>query len=295
MAYLLRHTCELVSGESAPAKTRHSACQLAIDNAALQRFGTHDEDDLRYIAVLLAVSREMYHFYAYGTLMNCATSKASRHALYAALNKGLYFLLDRTNNMGGHPPLWALPCTWKVKRFVLASPRGDLVAFYSSEMCAYTNGVEDDNDKGMAFEWPRQESLTWKLHATVVGVADEPRMAEAMRGSVGLRGQQLLAWFDGLLLGRDPHALNDSRSPSPPPSCSEPMCLVDCKASMSPGFLQSIKPPLSPAAVSSLIDSLGLGKAVHPDDLLLALLVISGMAYACGHRAATPHSDLPLA
>ncbi|KAJ1630280.1 hypothetical protein T492DRAFT_840168 [Pavlovales sp. CCMP2436] len=47
---------------------------------------------------------------------------------------------------------------------------------------------------------------------------------------------------------------------------------------LGPRFSQSIKPPPSPAVVSSLLDSLGLDKGVvHADDLLLALLVICGM------------------
>jgi hypothetical protein len=84
--------------------------------------------------------------------------------------------------------------------------------------------------------------------------------------------------MNGRRPGGDPHVLNDPHVPAPPPGCGEPICLVDCKVTMHPGFSKSIKPPPSPAVVSSLFDILGLDKTVvHADDLLLALLVISGM------------------
>ncbi|KAJ1629343.1 hypothetical protein T492DRAFT_873610 [Pavlovales sp. CCMP2436] len=98
----------------------------------------------------------------------------------------------------------------------------------------------------------------WKGNST-------PRFAKAMRGSLGLRGhqlrgQKLLGWFDGLLLGEDPHLLKDpaAEALAPPPGCGKLLCFIDCWVSI-----------------------LGLGEgAVHPDDLLLALLVISNMVPA---------------
>jgi hypothetical protein len=270
MAYLLRDACELVSGSSALAKTRHGACQLALDKAAMERFGNayEDEDDEdseveretpRYIAHPPDQSREKALRDVDSALAQSATSEASARALMATLTQGFYVLLDRTNNVGCE-----LPCDWHVKRFVLASPRGNLVALYSTEMGTY----QEDT----------YESRKWQLHATVVGVADEPRLAETMRGSLGLRGQQLLGWFDRLLLGGDPHMLIDPKAPAALPGCGESLCLVESKASVYPIFSQSIEPSPSPAAVSSLLESLGLdGGVVHADDLLLALLVISNM------------------
>jgi len=278
MTYLLRDVCELVSGDSALAKARHGACQRALDTDAMERFGDdNDEDDSelelepqqRYTVHPSDQARASALRDVGVALALCATSAASGRALMAALTQGLYVLLDRTNKVGDLPfgDDMYLPNDWHVKRFVLASPRGDLVAFYSTEM-------------GTCQE-ETYESRMWALHATVIGVADEPRLAEAMGGSQGLRGPQLLSWFDGLLLGRDPHLLETAEPPTPPPGCGVRLSLVGCKVSMYPGFLQSIEPSPSPAAVGKLLDSLGLGeRAVHPDDLLLALLVISNMVPA---------------
>ncbi|KAJ1627904.1 hypothetical protein T492DRAFT_1021962, partial [Pavlovales sp. CCMP2436] len=291
MAYLLRHLCELVSGKSALAKARHRDCTIELGQSAIDWLGDADLSEDYNTAAFPALSLESALICVYRALANCATSKLSRRALYKALNNGLYFLLnnglyfllDRTSKT---PDLQT--DTVKAKRFVVASPRGDLVAFYSLEVRSYKN-VED----GM-FLWKKIESLTWKLHATVIGVADEPRMAETMRGSHGktLRSRDqtknLLDWFDGLLLGPDPFV----QPPRSPPGCGEPICLANCKVSLSfPGYSllsQHIMPPPSPAAVSSLIDSLWLGKVVHPDDLLHALRLICEMVPWSNHVWSEP-------
>ncbi|KAJ1639993.1 hypothetical protein T492DRAFT_898841 [Pavlovales sp. CCMP2436] len=236
MAYLLRHLCELVSGNSALAKARHTLCNHAMCHAAIERFQCMVSAKGRsfYYAEMPKDARRFALQQCYSTLSDYETSKLSRRALYEALKNGLYFLVDRTSQTPQVPR--TTRCMEMVKRFVAIT------------------------------------SFTWKFHATVIGVADEPFMAEAMRGSHGQHGHQLLAWFDGLLLGADPHVLIDP-TPSPPRNCGA-ICLADCEVSMSPGLSQRIEPPPSPATVSSLIDSLGLGKMVHPDDLLLALLLI---------------------
>ncbi|KAJ1629349.1 hypothetical protein T492DRAFT_1011807 [Pavlovales sp. CCMP2436] len=208
-------------------------------------------------------------------LAQCAASAASARALMATLTQGLYVLLNRNNewsgSMTGDGEVQAAACDWCVKRFVLASPRGDLV-FFSATIRQDGKRWED----GCSSRW-------WELSATVIGVADEPQLAEIMRGSLGLRAPQLLAWFDGLFLGGDPHLLKDPKALAPPPGCGKLLRLVDCWVAVSGGSLyrQCIKPPPSPAAVASLLDSLGLGEeAVHPNDLLLALLFISDMVPA---------------
>ncbi|KAJ1629350.1 hypothetical protein T492DRAFT_1118405 [Pavlovales sp. CCMP2436] len=246
MAYLLRDVCELVSGGSALAKARHRACYDMLEAIAMDLeenrpwFGlvlnhAHPPDQSRARTL-----RDVGELFA-----QCATSVVSARVLLAALTQGLDVMLDRTNNC-------SLADDRYVKHFVLASPRGDLVAFHSSVVGTYHGNTH--------------ESRKWVLHATVIGVVDEPRLAEAMHGSLGMRGQKLLSWFDGLLLGGS--IVDNAKLPTPPPGCGELLRL-------------SIEPPPSPAIVGSLLDSLGLGEGtVHLDDLLLALFVISDMVPA---------------
>ncbi|KAJ1619238.1 hypothetical protein T492DRAFT_1130666 [Pavlovales sp. CCMP2436] len=242
MTYLLRDVCELVSGDSALAKAWHGACQRALDTDAMERFGDEDdEDDSKF-------ELELQQRY----ITHSPDQARARSETSAWLSRGLYVLLDRTNKVGDLPfgDDMYLSNDWHVKRFVLASPRGDLVAFYSTEMGTYQEET--------------YESRMWALHATVIGVVDEPRLTEAMGGSHGLRGPQLLSWFDGLLLGGDPHLLKTAQHRRRAAACGSASSAARC---------QSI--------VGSLLDSLGLGEgAVHPDDLLLALLVISNVVPA---------------
>ncbi|KAJ1629338.1 hypothetical protein T492DRAFT_840884 [Pavlovales sp. CCMP2436] len=225
MAYLLRDVCELVSGGLALAKARHRTSQDTLE-------ATMELEENRPCRA--RALREVGEAFA-----QCATSVASARVLLAALTQGLYVLLDRTNN-------GSLTDDWYVKNFVLASPRGDLVAFHSSVVGAYYGDTRG--------------SRKWELYATVIGLADEQRLAEAMRGSLGLRGQKLLEWFDGLFLGGDQQIVVNAEPPTPASGCGELLRLVGCEASVWPGILLRIEPPLSPAVVGSLLDSLGLGE-----------------------------------
>ncbi|KAJ1623449.1 hypothetical protein T492DRAFT_845503 [Pavlovales sp. CCMP2436] len=187
-------------------------------------------------------------------LASCATSATSARALMAALKQGLYFL--SLNENVGEVEEGCAPhkFEYRVCRFVLVGPRGDLVVFNSTDVASLLDYATD--------------SRQWKLHATVVKV-DEPRCARA-----------IMKWF-----GNAPEGWIDygPKAPSPPPGCEEPICLIDCKVEFCTKtndnqVKQSIMPPPSSAVVSSLFDILGLDKkVVHADDLLLALLAICNM------------------
>ncbi|KAJ1630472.1 hypothetical protein T492DRAFT_1116545 [Pavlovales sp. CCMP2436] len=270
MAYILRDCCErLVSGPVVEVLVKvdeHAARRderrwLTIDKQEYKNF--RDQCCHRQFNIGTKMSDSYYHEYppflmhhwtleSVGeALARCATSEASACALMAALEQGLFFLSARHNSgeveEGGD-------FSWGVFRFVLASPRGDLVVF---------NATDVDTDLDYA-----KEGRIWQLHANVVEAVDEPHLAKA-----------ICQW---LCEGPEGHISWGPRAPSPPPGCGESICLVDCKFGFGtknkPGVFQSIKPPPSPAVVSSLFDSLGLDKGVvHPDDLLLALLAMSTM------------------
>ncbi|KAJ1639682.1 hypothetical protein T492DRAFT_935309 [Pavlovales sp. CCMP2436] len=272
MAYLLRECCEEVQNRPRADVTQF---EWPPKHIHLQH---------RWFTIDLAMDEEFPKTPSYFSMHSPALARDrarrrvdsnldhddSARAVKDLIHRGLYFLADHENTGSPSDEGVQTGYQWRAMRFVLASKRGDLVLFRATDVEAGLGHVK--------------EGRMWRLHATVVGVADEPHMAEAMRGSHGLRDKELHDWFEGLFDGGDPLFIQgpSTWAPSPLPGCGEPICLVDCKVEFGtkkdPHFSQSIKPPPSPAVVSSLLDSLGLDKGVvHADDLLFALLSICDM------------------
>jgi hypothetical protein len=153
-------------------------------------------------------------------LHKCATSAASACALMAALKQGLY-ILSIQENSGCHDKGWAPhKFDWRVLRFVLAGPRGDLVDIRATDVAQQLDYIDKDDRR-------------WRLDATVVEVPDEPLMAEAVR--------------EWLTKGADRDRMWGPGPPSPPPGCGEPIRLIDyhvaCDIANEMLLEQYIKPP----------------------------------------------------
>jgi hypothetical protein len=223
----------------------------------------------------------------------CATSAASASSLLAVLERGLYVLDSRTDTAGEGGRLHKLTTA-----FAVSSPRGELVTFHSAAD-SFAAGIS--------------AYLAWTLDARIVGVADEAvaddaGLREAMAAAErGLDGLELAGWVEDTLVQHD--TLKLVRDPSGEP---QPAYRSDAHPTLPSGFVQGPRAEaqillrsvstLNPfsgggqqsfldareirqqftesrgrtATARTLLESLGLGDgAVHPEDLLLALLVIS--------------------
>ncbi|KAJ1634832.1 hypothetical protein T492DRAFT_1142048 [Pavlovales sp. CCMP2436] len=212
-----------------------------------------------------------------------ATSAQSARSLLAVLERGLYMLDGRTKTT-------TRDGTSVLTTFAVSSPRGDLVTFHT-ESDSYTGN---------------QASMGSVLNAHLVGVADEATAGDGLREALGiaqrgLGGLGLARWIEDTLLERVDDYMqpvcHSSRYESLPFDFAEGKReakllhrSVGTQDPVSGGgqmFFEYKEPRAATAC--TLLESLGL-EAVHPDDLLLALLVISRMVPAseAGEHWTTP-------